>query len=159
MQATTTAPLFAARLRPARSYGTAGGWLGLVLAGIVGAPFAIAIPQLLLPGGVAYGLAAAGLIAYSVQQERRGRHYQQINLWPDQLEIVEASAGQAPVMQRFAPSSVRLRLVRDSFERTTAIFLHHAEGELELGQLLSRDEKSSFARAFGKALRQARRGA
>lgn len=158
MQATTTAPLFAARLRPARSYGAAGGWLGLALAGLVGAPFAIAIPQIMLPGAIAYGIAVAGMVVFSVRQGRRGRQYQQINLWPDQLEIVEASSNQTPLMQRFEPSSVRLRLVRDNFERTTAIFLHHAEGELELGQFLSRDEKSSFARAFGKALRQARRG-
>lgn len=159
MQVTTTAPLFAARLRPARSYGAAGGWLGLALAGIVGAPFAIAIPHLLLPGAIAYGLATAGLAVFSVRQSRRGRQYQQVSLWPDQLEIVDVSANQTRSMQRFAPSHVRLRLVRDRFERTTAIFLHHAEGELELGRFLSRDEKSSFSRAFGKALRQARRGA
>jgi len=37
MQVTTTTPLFAATLRPDRSLRMAGGWIALVLAGIVGA--------------------------------------------------------------------------------------------------------------------------
>lgn len=158
MQVTTTTPLFAAKLLPGRSFGTAGGWLGLLLAGIVGAPFLIAIPEFLGPGLIAYGLAGAGLAIFSVRQARRGRQYQQINLWPDQLEIVDVSPARVRVMQRFSPSGVRLRLVRDGFERTNGIFLRHDKGEVELGAFLSRDEKSSFARAFGTALRQARRG-
>ena len=159
MQVTTTTPLFAATLRPGRSFGTAGGWLGLVLAGIVGAPLLIAIPEFVLPGLLAFGLAGGGMTAFSLHQARKGQQYQQVSLWPDQLEIVDVSSRQARMMQRFAPSQVRLRLVRDHFERTEAIFLSHDKGEVELGRFLSRDEKASFARAFGTALRQARRGA
>lgn len=157
MQVTKTTPLFAATLRPDRSLKTAGGWLALALAAIVGAPFLVAIPQFLLPGLIAYGLAGGGLIALGLRQARRGKHYQQVTLWPDQLEIKTAAPGQEKVLQRFAPGTVKLRLERDGFERTTGIFLRHEQSEIELGAFLARDDKSSFARAFGAALRQARR--
>ncbi len=159
MQVTKTTPLFAATLRPDRSYKTAGGWLGLVLAAIVGAPFLIAIPEFLVPGLAAYGLASGGLITFGLRQKRRGREMQQITLWADQLEITTSRHGSEPEMQRFEPTKIKLRLVRDDFERTTAIFLRHDQGELELGAFLGRDDKSSFAKAFGAALRQARRAA
>lgn len=159
MQVTKTTPLFAATLRPDRSYKTAGGWLGLVLAAIVSAPFLIAIPEFLVPGLAAYGLASGGLITFGLRQKRRGREMQQITLWADQLEITTSRHSSEPEMQRFAPAKIKLRLVRDDFERTTAIFLRHDQGELELGAFLGRDDKSSFAKAFGAALRQARRAA
>ncbi|WIY52851.1 DUF2244 domain-containing protein [Devosia sp. YIM 151766] len=158
MQATTTIPLFAATLRPDRSLGAAGGWVALTLAAIVGAPFLIAIPQFLLPGLAAFGLAGGGLVAFSIRRARRGRQYQQVTLWPDQLEVTDVTPGQERRLRRFEPKKVRLRLQRDGFERTIGIFLRHDEGELELGRFLSRDDKTGFARAFRTALRQARRG-
>ncbi|ODT49404.1 MAG: hypothetical protein ABS74_07745 [Pelagibacterium sp. SCN 63-126] len=155
MQATTTMPLFAATLRPDRTLRAAGGWVALVIAGIVGTPFLFAIPDFLVPGLVAYGLAIAGLSALSVSQSRRARKSQQITLWPDQLEILsEDKAGKA--LKRLDPKLVRLRLERDDNERTTGIFLVLPSEEIELGRFLANDDKSSFARAFGRALRQAR---
>jgi uncharacterized membrane protein len=148
MQVTTTSPLFAATLRPDRSLRMAGGWLALALAGIVGAPFLVAMPDFVLPGLVAFALAAAGLFGLGLRQSRHKRTSQQVTLWADQLEL-----------QRFEPGRVRLRLKRDQFERTTGIFLVHGEGEIELGAFLSNADKSSFAKAFGGALRQARRAA
>lgn len=159
MQVTTTTPLFTATLRPDRSLRTTGGWIGLVLAGIVAAPLLIAMPAFVLPALIAFGLAASGLVAFGIRQGRRERQSQQITLWTDQLEITSSAHGRARQMMRFSPNGVRLRLVRDQFERTTALFLSHGEGELELGGFLSRDDKSSFAKAFGQALRQARRAA
>jgi len=159
MQVTKTTPLFAATLRPDRSYKAAGGWLGLALAGLVGGPFLIAIPEFLFTGLAAYGLASGGLIAFGLRQKRRGKQFQQVTLWADQLEISAGAAGSETVLQRFEPGRVKLRLDRDGFERTTGIFLRHDKGELELGNFLGRDDKSSFAKAFGTALRQARRGA
>lgn len=159
MQVTKTTPLFAATLRPDRSLKATGGWIGLVLAGIVGAPFLIAIPEFLLPGLAAYGLASGGLISFGLRQARRGRQFQEVTLWSDQLEIKAYQAGKEPLLQRFEPASLRLRLERDGFERTTGVFLRHDSGELELGAFLARDDKSSFAKAFGAALRKARREA
>jgi uncharacterized membrane protein len=39
------------------------------------------------------------------------------------------------------------------------VFLVHGADEIELGAFLSNSDKSSFAKAFGGALRQARRAA
>ncbi|MHA6299536.1 DUF2244 domain-containing protein [Devosia sp. CAU 1758] len=159
MQVTTTSPLFAATLRPERSFRMVGGWIGLVLAAIVGAPFLIAIPEFVLPGLVAFGLAAMGLTIMGLRQARRRRVSQQVTLWADQLEIATSAPGVEKSLLRLDPKQVRLRLVRDSFERTTGVFLRQGGRELELGEFLSNANKSSFAKAFGAALRKARRSA
>ena len=156
-QATSTAPLFSATLKPERSLHAAGGWIGLVLAGIVGTPFLIAMPEFLLPGLAAFGVAGTGLGAMGMRQARHKRQSQAIAVWPDQLELVVTGPGTQKQMRRFNSMEVRIRLVRDGYERTTAIFLRHGGEEIELGGFLSVDDKSSFAKAFGSALRQARR--
>lgn len=157
MQVTTTSPLFAATLRPDRSLKTTGGWIGLVLAGIVGTPFLIAIPEFLLPGVAAFLIAVGGLVGFGLRQGRKKKLSQQVTLWADQLEIASLQPKAEKRLIRLDPAQVRLRLVRDSFERTTGIFLKHPTGEMELGGFLSGDDKSSFAKAFGAALRKARR--
>lgn len=159
MQVTTTSPLFAATLRPDRALRMAGGWISLVLAGIVGAPFLIAMPQFVLPGLVAYAIAMLALTLLSLRQARQRRTREQVTLWPDQLEIARTLPGNEKRLQRFDPAQVRLRLARDTFERTTGIYLRHGGTEVELGAFLSMSDKASFAKAFGAALRQARRAA
>jgi len=159
MQATTTTPLFAATLRPDRSLRATGGWIGLVLAAIIGTPVLVAIPEFLLPGLVAYGLAGGGLIAFGIRQARRGRMVQRVTLWQDQLEIAVTAPDGSRSLRRFEPKFLRLRLERDAYERTVGVVLRHGEEEIELGPFLSSDEKASFARAFGAALRQARKAA
>ncbi|MCP8882919.1 DUF2244 domain-containing protein [Devosia sp. XJ19-1] len=159
MQVTTTSPLFAATLRPDRNLRLAGGWIALALATIVGTPFLIAIPEFVLPGLVALALAIAGLLALGMRQARQRRTSQQVTLWADQLEIATVTPGTEKHLQRFDPKTVRLRLTRDAFERTTGVFLRHADAEIELGGFLSNADKSSFAKAFGVALRKARRAA
>ena len=157
MQVTTTTPLFAATLRPDRSLRLAGGWIAMVLAGIVGTPFLIAVPEFALPGLAAYAFAAAGLSIIGLRQSRRRRVSQQVTLWQEQLEVATTVPGTEKQLQRFDPARVKLRLTRDGYERTTGIFLRHDGGEMELGAFLSNSDKSSFAKAFGRALRQARR--
>lgn len=157
MQVTTTSPLFAATLRPDRSLRMAGGWLALVLAGIVATPFLIAMPEFLAPGLTALALGTAGLTLQSLRQSRQARISQQITLWADQIEIATTQPGAEKTLQRFDPALVRLRLERDSFERTTGIFLKSGDSDIALGPFLSTADKASFARAFGAALRKARR--
>jgi uncharacterized membrane protein len=157
MQVTKTSPLFAATLRPDRSLRTTGGWIGLSLAGIVGVPFMIAIPEFLVPGLFAFGFAGSGLAAFGMRQSRRQRQVQEVTLWPDQLEVTTVTDGQPKALRRFDPALVRLKLVRDGYERTTGVFLRQGSDDFELGTFLSVDDKSSFAKAFGAALRKARR--
>lgn len=155
---TTTSPLFSATLRPERSLRAAGGWIGLFLAGIVGTPFLIAVPEFLLPGLAGFALAGAGLLTLSIRHSRAEHRAEEIVVWPDQVEITSAKKGEARQMRRFDPKRVRLVLQRDENERTTAMHLHSAGEAIEIGAFMAIADKSSFARAFGQALRQARRG-
>ena len=157
MQVTTTTPLFAATLRPDRSLRMAGGWLALVLAAIVATPFMLALPEFVVPGLSAFTIGIAGLTAMSVRQVRQRRISQQVTLWADQIEITTTRPGVEKTLERFDPAQVRLRLERDSFERTTGIYLRAGDDEIALGPFLSAADKSSFAKAFGAALRKARR--
>lgn len=157
MQATTTAPLFSATLRPDRSLRPAGGWVSLVIAGIVAVPFLIAVPDFLIPGLAAFAIAGGGLVALSLRQSRRDSVSQQITVWPEQIEIALRGPGQLRTLQRLSPRDVRLVLTRDDNERTTAMHLRHGDETIELGGFLAADDKASFARAFGQALRRARR--
>src|SRR5690606_26003092 len=121
--------------------------------------FLIAVPDFLLPGAVAFAIAAAALVALSMRQARRDRIIQQITVWPEQIELSLRGPGQERSLARFAPRDVRLVLIRDENERTTAVHLRHGEDNVEIGAFLSSDDKASFARAFGQALRRARRAA
>lgn len=155
---TTTSPLFSATIRPDRSLRPAGGWIGLAIAGILGLPFVIAVPEFLLPGTVGFLLAGGGLAAFSWRQAQRARLIEQITVWPDQIEIVTSGRREGRQMRRLAPKAVRLVLTRDDNERTTAIYLQHGDERVEIGGFLAIGDKSSFARAFGQAMRKARRG-
>ena len=156
MQATTTTPLFSAALRPDRSPRVAGGWIALVAAALMTAPLGVAVPELLLPGGVAFLVATIWLTVMSVRQSRRQRLMQRVQLWPDQIEVTSSDSRGARTMQRFDPKSVRLVLQRDHNEHVLALHLRQGDVQIELGAFLRREDKSSFAKAFGSALRRAR---
>jgi uncharacterized membrane protein len=154
---TTTSPLFSATLRPDRSLRAAGGWIGLVLAGIVSVPLVVAVPEFLIPGSAGFILAGGGLTAFSLRQRRQARHEQQITVWPDQIEIATISPGEERQLRRFDPKRVKLILKRDDNERTTAMHLRHGQETIEIGAFMAINDKSSFARVFGQALRRARK--
>lgn len=159
MQATTTVPLFSAALRPDRSPRVTGGWVALVVATLLATPFAILVPEALLPAGAAFFAGTAGMSALSIQQSHRRRMRQQVTLWADQLEIVTSQSKGEPLLQRFDPKTLRLILVRDDNEQAVAMRLRSGKEEVELGAFLSPEDKSSFAKAFGTALRKARQDA
>ena len=156
MQTTTTTPLFSAALRPDRSLRAAGGWVGLGVAAVVAAPLVVAVPAFAIPAGLGFALMAAGLIVFGRRQARKGRITQQVTLWRDQLEIATTEASGARTLRRFDPKTVRLLLDRDENEKTQALRLRSGKDSVEIGAFLSADDKSSFAKAFGSALRKAR---
>jgi uncharacterized membrane protein len=57
---------------------------------------------------------------------------------------------------RFNPLNVKLIVERDYDEHTTALKLRSGLGDTEIGAFLNGEEKASFARALGTALRKAR---
>jgi uncharacterized membrane protein len=156
MQATTTSPLFAAALKPDRSPGVAGGWLALSLSALATTPFALLVPEVALPALAAFAIGGTAMTGLTVRQTRYRRMRQQVTLWADQLEIVLTDGKGAKTLRRFNPKAVRLILKRDDNERTLSMRLRSGKEELELGAFLKTEDRSSFARAFGTALRRAR---
>ena len=157
MQATTTTPLFTAELTPHRALG--GRELGAV---VTLSALLILTPIMLYPsfgivavaGFALVDLLAIGGIVYLAL--RRGKRREQVTLWRDELELVVVDAKGARTMRRFAPKQVRLTLDRDLNEKTLAMRLRAGPEAIEIGGFLNADDKSSFAKAFGTALRKAR---
>ena len=158
MQATTTTPLFAATLKPDRSPRLVGGWVAYALAAIATTPLAVLVPEALVPALAAFGLGGVGLTTMTVQQSRHRRLSQQVTLWADELEIASMPATGERSLRRFDPKTVRLILARDNDEKTIGIRLRAGSEELEIGGFLKPEDRASFARAFGTALRRARQG-
>ena len=157
MQATTTAPLFAAELTPHRALGRRGLWL---LSGL--AVLLLAMPGLLLlslgalPVALLMGITAVGLVLGLYVGLRQDKRRERITVWADQIEWQVTDTGGASTLRRFDPATTRLMLTRDEFEKTTSVRLRDGAGGVELGTFLSPEDKSSFAKALGTALRRAR---
>lgn len=88
--------------------------------------------------------------------QRDGKRYEQVTLWPDQLELKQVDGTGKETLTRFNPFYVKLVIDRDFNERTTGLRLRTRDGDVPLGTFLNTDEKSSFAKAFGTALKRAR---
>jgi uncharacterized membrane protein len=157
MQATTTTPLFAAELTPHRSLGRRAGWtllaLGAVFAALPGLSL-VALPWLAIVALMAIDAVAMGVTL--LMALRRGRKREHITVWSDQIEWTATDAKGGKTLRRFNPRTVRLVLDRDADEKTTTIHLRHGKDDLEVGSFLNADDKSSFAKALGTALRKAR---
>jgi len=157
MQATTTAPLFVAELTPHRRMGAGGIWL---LAGLAVLLFAAPGLLLLAPGTIAVmillALAASGIAAGLYLGLRQGKRRERITVWAEQIEWQVTDRTGARTLRRFAPATARLMLTRDAYERTIAVQLRDGTEVCELGAFMSPEDKSSFAKALGTALRRAR---
>ena len=86
----------------------------------------------------------------------KDQRYEQITLWPDQLEVKQVDGAGKEELTRYNPHQVKLVVDRDYNERTTGLHLRTRERDVILGAFLNQDEKSSFAKAFGTALKRAR---
>jgi uncharacterized membrane protein len=155
---TQAKPLFAATLTPHRSLSRRG--LGIVVAVLaIGAsiPGIIFFSEGMWPV-VAFLLVDVGLAWWALSTSLRdGRRYERVTLWPDQLELKQVDGRGKETLTRFAPFNVKLVVDRDYNERTTGLRLKSVERDLVIGAFLSQDDKSSFAKALGTALRKARR--
>lgn len=157
IQTTTTMPLFAAELTPHRSLSRRGVRLVVALA----AALAL-IPGLLffsLGAWPVLGFMGLDVLAIAVALHvslRQGKKREQVRVWPEQLEWTSTDAKGIRTLKRFDPKSVRLLLDRDGNEKTVRLRLRAGTEDVEIGSFLHPDDKSSFARAFGTALRKAR---
>lgn len=151
-------PLFAARLTPHRALGKRGRHLVIGLMALV-----IAVPALVfmhLGAWPVLAFLAIDLVAVALAlawSARDGKRFEQITLWTDTLEVLQVNARGLVRRFEFHPLQVRLLVERDFDERTTAMKLRHGEGDaLEIGAFLNAEDKASFAKVFGTALRKAR---
>ena len=154
---TQARPLFAAKLTPNRSMGRKGVRAVVVLVAVLAT----------IPGIIFFSLGAwpvVGFMGLDVlliwwalsSHQRDGRRYEQVTLWPDQLELKQVDGTGRETLTRFNPYLVKLVIDRDYNERTTGLHLRTRERDLVLGSFLNSDEKSSFAKAFGTALKRSR---
>jgi uncharacterized membrane protein len=156
---TQARPLFDARLTPHRSLGMKG--LRVVIAVIAVAATVPAITFYSLGawpivGFMGLDVALIGWAMWAALKD--GKRYEQVTLWRDQLEVKQVDGSGKESLVRFNPGFVKLVVDRDYNERTTGLHLRTADRDVVLGAFLNQDEKSSFAKAFGTALRRARSG-
>lgn len=151
-------PLFAATLTPHRSLTPAGKRI------VIGLVAALAI----VPGVTFYLLGAWPVVGFMgldvlaiwlalTISMRAGKAREVLTLWPGALELRKIAAkGQEEVLS-FNPVEMRFVIDRDYNERVTGLWLKERERKVALGAFLSSEEKLSLSKAFGTALRQARR--
>lgn len=154
---TQAKPLFAAKLRPHRSLSGRGARIVLaivvVLASVPGIVF-LSMGAWPIVGFVGLDVA---LIWWALASSLRdGKRFEEVTLWRDQLEFKQVDGAGHETLTRFDPRFVKLVVDRDFNERTTGLHLRSTERDMELGAFLGQDEKSSFAKAFGTALKRAR---
>lgn len=120
-----------------------------------------------IPGIVFYSLGAWPIVGFMgldlaliwwalAAHQRDGKRYEEVTLWPDELELKQVDGAGKQTLTRFNPFFVKLVIDRDINERTTGLHLRTQEQDVQLGTFLNQDEKSSFAKAFGTALKRAR---
>lgn len=154
---TQARPLFAATLTPNRSLGRRG--LRVVIATLA--------VMASIPGMIFFSLGAwpiVGFLGLDVllvwwamsAALREGERLEEVTLWPDQLELRQVAPGGEEQLRRFNPFYVKLVIDRDFDERTTALHLRTRDDDIEIGAFLSSDDKASFAKVFGTALKKAR---
>lgn len=154
---TQARPLFAATLTPHRSLSRRGFRIVTALAAVLAS----------IPGIVFFSLGAWPVVGFmgldvlllwwalgaSIKDSQR---YEEVTLWPDQLELRQVSARGKEQLLRFNPFFVKLVIDRDINERTTALHLRTSDSDIEIGVFLNPDDKASFAKVFGTALKKAR---
>lgn len=157
MQDSTGTPLFSARLTPHRSLGGRGRWVVVGFAAALGAIPALGSLALgAWPIAIFVGLDVLAIGWALHLSNRHGKAAELVTLWSDRLRIVQISASGTTRQHQFNPAFVRLVIERDYDEHTRTLCLRSADGDFEIGALLSPDEKSGFAKVFGTALRKAR---
>ena len=154
---TQARPLFAAKLTPHRSLGRKGFRVVIVFAAVLATiPGIIVFSRGAWPIVGFLGLDIALIWWAMSASQRDGKRYEEVTLWPDQLEIKQVDGVGKETLSRFNPYFVKLVVDRDFNERTVGLHLRTRDRDVVLGQFLNQDEKSSFAKAFGTALKRAR---
>jgi uncharacterized membrane protein len=154
---TQARPLFSAKLTPHRSLGQRGYRVVIAIVAVAATVPAITFYSLGAWPVVGFMGLDVALIAWAMWASLKdGKRYEQVTLWRDQLELKQVDGSGKETLVRFNPGIVKLVIDRDYNERTTGLHLRTKDRDVVLGAFLNQDEKSSFAKAFGTALKRAR---
>jgi len=154
---TQARPLFSAKLTPHRSLGQRGYRVIIAVVALAATVPAITFYSLGAWPIIGFLGLDVALIAWAMWASLKdGKRYEQVTLWRDQLELKQVDGAGKEMLVRFNPSLVKLVVDRDYNERTTGLHLRTRDRDVVLGAFLNNDEKSSFAKAFGTALKRAR---
>ncbi|RYH12791.1 MAG: DUF2244 domain-containing protein [Alphaproteobacteria bacterium] len=154
---TQARPLFSAKLTPHRSLGQRGFRVVIALVALAATVPAITFFSLGAWPVVGFLGLDVVLIAWAMWASLQdGKRYEQVTLWRDQLELKQVDGSGKEALVRFNPSFVKLVVDRDYNERTTGLHLRSRDRDVVIGAFLNQDEQSSFAKAFGTALKRAR---
>lgn len=150
--------LFSATLYAHRSLGRAGTWLVLGFVGL----FSVisALPFVILgawPIGGFFGLDFAILYLCFRINNARARAYEEVVLKRIELLISKVSWRGQRSERRFNPLWVRLKADEDEEFGVLRLAVVQRAEEIEIGAALAPHERADFARAFGRALADARR--
>jgi uncharacterized membrane protein len=154
---TQARPLFAAKLTPRRALGPRGRNLVLALTLVLmGLPGLLLLPIGTWPVALLMGFAIVAIGVALALALRRGHTHETVTLWPYSLELRKVDAQGRETVRTFKPSEVRFVIDRDFNQRPTGVWLKTRTDRVALGAFLTPDEKASFSKVFGTALRKAR---
>jgi uncharacterized membrane protein len=156
--AAETAPIFSARLKPHRSLTPRG--LRLVVAVAAVCSFVPGTIFFLLGAWPVIGFMGLDVLAlyWALKHTLNGSgQFEEVVLQRDCLQVRRVLPSGFEAHEDYDPFLVRLVVVRDLNERTTSLKLRSGGLDSEIGAFLDPADRASFARVFGRALRQARR--
>lgn len=154
---TQAKPIFAATLTPHRSLTPRGKQIVIGLVALLA----------LVPGLTFYLLGAWPVVGFMgldilaiwfalSRSMQSGKAREHVAVWPGQLELKRFDAKGHETASSFDPHNVRFVIDRDFNEQVTGLWLRDNKERLAIGAFLSSEEKLSFSKAFGSALRKAR---
>ena len=153
----TIKPLFSADLTPHRAMNARERWVVVGLAALLGAiPALISLSAGAWPIALFVGAAVIAIAVALTLSDKNGKRREIVTLWPDRLEIVQIDAKGQKEQRLLSSLVARLIIDRDFDEQTTRLRVRSGEDDLEIGAFLSPDDKSSFGKVFGTALKRAR---
>jgi uncharacterized membrane protein len=150
--------IFSATLRPHRSLGRRG--FVLLMAAIATLWFLTGLYFWSLgawPVLGFFGLDFCLVLLLFKLNYRAARAYEEVEVSRAALVIRKVSAGGKAQELRFNPQWARLELHRSEDEGVTRIVVRTRGERVAVGSFLNPDDRTSFARAFGAALAEARR--
>ena len=154
---TQARPLFSARLTPHRSMSARGHRIVMaVLIGLAIVPTVFFAARGAWPIVGFLGLDIVLIWWALTHAFKRSSVSEEVTLWADELEFRQVDDKGKVTLKRFNPFFVKLLIDRDYNEHTTGLRLKTHDEEVQIGAFLSPEEKSSFGKAFGTALRKAR---